>query len=119
TERPRGRVPADTFANRLLLARRMNGLTIKQAAALLAEDEEGDLASSWSNWENGRRPREAPETIRLIARALDVDEEWLMFGGALSPSAPPRRAAKRPAGLNNPYGRTSVRVIQPRPNSRP
>jgi transcriptional regulator with XRE-family HTH domain len=112
-------VPADTFANRLLLARRMNGLTIKQAAALIADGDESDVASSWSNWENGRRPRDAPETIRLIAAALDVDQEWLMFGGPLSPSAPPRRVPKRSADTRTPYVRRAGRPTDTRPNGRP
>lgn len=118
-QRPRGRVPADTFANRLLLARRMNGLTIKQAADLIAGEMDGDVASSWSNWENGRRPRDAPETIRIIAAALDVDQEWLMFGGPLSPSAPPRRVTKRPTDLRISYPPSADRPRDTRPNSRP
>ncbi len=96
-------MPADTFANRLLLARRLNSLTIKQAAAGLAErlgiaDE--DLASSWSNWENGRRPRDEAETIRAIASVLDVDEQWLMFGGPLSPAARPRRGSSKRSSVD-------------------
>lgn len=96
-------MPADTFANRLLLARRLNGLTIRAAAEQLAKrlDAEGeDLGSSWSNWENGRKPRDEAETIRAIAAALDVDEQWLMFGGPLSPAAPPRRRSSKRAAVD-------------------
>jgi transcriptional regulator with XRE-family HTH domain len=117
-EQKRGRIPADTFANRLLLARRMNGLTIKQAAELIQVEGERDVASSWSNWENGRRPRDAPDTIRIIATALDVDEQWLMFGGPLSPSVRPARITRRPGEATARYLSMSDRPRDNRPRGR-
>lgn len=121
TQPGRGRIPADTFANRLLLARRMNGLTIKAAAALITIDGETDVASSWSNWENGRRPRDEAETMRAIAEALDVDLQWLMFGGPLSPDAnrARRRMSKRTGEDTLRYQRVTVRPKDRRPAGRP
>ena len=76
-----GRVPVDSFSNRLVLARRLAGMTIEQAA------EAADLSkSSWANWENGRRPQDRLEVCRAIADALDVDFDWLVFGGPLLPA---------------------------------
>lgn len=112
----RGRVPADTFANRLLLARRMNGLTIKEAAALIQVEGEKDVASSWSNWENGRRPRDVLETVQRIATALDCDLEWLMFGGSLAESNRP--VTKRPGEATLRYSSMAVRPTDTRPKGR-
>lgn len=76
-----GRVPVDSFSNRLVLARRLAGVTIEQAA-----DAAGLSKSSWANWENGRRPQDALEVCRAIAETLDVDFDWLIFGGPLLPA---------------------------------
>lgn len=83
TESPkrRGRVPADSFPNRLVLARRLAGLTIREAAA-----QAGVNYGSWSNWENGKRPVDILDTANRISEALDIDHEWLLFGGALAPA---------------------------------
>jgi transcriptional regulator with XRE-family HTH domain len=76
-----GRVPTDSFSNRLVLARRLAGVTIEQAAEVA-----GLSKSSWANWENGRRPQDRLEVCRAIADTLDVDYHWLVFGGALLPA---------------------------------
>jgi transcriptional regulator with XRE-family HTH domain len=76
-----GRIPADTFSNRLVLARRLAGMTIEEAA------EAANLSkSSWANWENGRRPQGQVDVCQAIASALDVDFNWLLLGGALESS---------------------------------
>jgi transcriptional regulator with XRE-family HTH domain len=91
TEAPttrRGRIPADTLSNRLVLARRLAGLTIDQAA-----EAAGVKSSSWANWESGRRPQREVDVIGAIAEALDVDFNWLLLGGQLEGSR--GRPAKR------------------------
>ena len=50
-----GRIPADTFSNRLVLARRLAGMTIEEAS-----EAAGLSKSSWANWENGRRAGAGP-----------------------------------------------------------
>ena len=79
TTRPTGRIPADTFANRLVLARRLADLTIREAAA-----QAGLNYGSWSNWENGMRPQDLVDIAGRIAEALDVDFNWLLLGGPLA-----------------------------------
>ena|SRR5687767_2223655 len=79
-EARRGRVPADTFANRLLLARAMAGHVSIREAALMTGLNRG----SWEGWERGRRPRDILDAAQRIAAALDVDEHWLLFGGPLA-----------------------------------
>jgi transcriptional regulator with XRE-family HTH domain len=76
-----GRVPADTLSNRLLLARKLAGMTIDEAA-----DAAGVTPSSWANWEKGMRPQRETDVIGAIAEALDVDFNWLLFGGPLTPA---------------------------------
>lgn len=88
----RGRVPADTLSNRLLLARKLAGMTIDQAAAAA-----GVTPSSWANWEQGMRPQRETDVIGAISDALDVDQTWLMFGGPLTPARgkPTKRAGRQ------------------------
>lgn len=115
-----GDIPADTLANRLLLARTHAGyLTVKEAA-----ERCGLNYGSWSNWERGARPRELLDVVRAIADGLHMNYEWLLFGGPLLPargkptkrldtdscgyhSAPtgPVRITTRPGGVR-PKGRT-------------
>jgi transcriptional regulator with XRE-family HTH domain len=114
-----GRIPADTFANRLVLARRLAGLTIRQAAA-----EAGLNYGSWSNWENGMRPLDAVEVCSAIADALDIDFNWLLLGGALAgPRGMPvesRRRSPEGPGLDTwKYQARQERPRDSRPNGRP
>lgn len=88
----RGRVPADTLSNRLLLARKLAGMTIDEAA------EAADVTpSSWANWEKGMRPQRETDVIGAIADALDIDFNWLLFGGPLTPARgkPTKRAGRQ------------------------
>jgi transcriptional regulator with XRE-family HTH domain len=78
---PQGRRPADIFSNRLLLAIRLTGLSIRDFA-----DQAGLDDGSVSNWTRGMRPRDFPEVCRAIAEAHDIDLMWLMQGGALLPA---------------------------------
>lgn len=75
---PRRRIPADTFANRLLLARRLAGTSIEDAASACRLNK-----SSWANWENGKRPQRLVEICEVISEKLDIDFNWLLLGGAL------------------------------------
>jgi len=91
TPKPRGRIPADTLPNRLMLARKLAGLSIREAADLCELGR-----GAWTNWENGARPLDALEITGIIAEKLDIDVEWLRFGGPLTPSR--GRPTKRSAG---------------------
>lgn len=73
--------PADTFGNRLTLVRREKGLTVEQAAR-----RAGVPHPTWSTWEHGSLPRNMALVVAKIAAGLEVDREWLMFGGPLGPS---------------------------------
>lgn len=68
-------IPEDTFAVRLIAARKGRGLTQAEAAKLCDLDD-----GSWSNWENGSRPRGMNEVVSKIAGGLKVDRDWLMWG---------------------------------------
>jgi transcriptional regulator with XRE-family HTH domain len=107
----RGRVPADTLSNRLLLARRLAGMSIEEAAAAA-----GLKPSSWSNWENGMRPQGEVEVVQAIADALDIDEGWLLFGGPLE-GPRGRRVTRRPSADTLQYSPLPVRPtsVRPRP----
>ncbi len=107
----RGRVPADTFANRLMLARKLAGMTIRDAAAA-----SGLNYGSWSNWENGKRPIDILQVVDAISGALDVDHEWLLFGGPLEGSRG-RRVTKRPTSDTFWNPTSSVRSSSQRPRS--
>jgi transcriptional regulator with XRE-family HTH domain len=73
-----GRIPADTFAHRLTLARAETRLTIEEAAK-----RSGLLSQSWGQWERGSIPRDKVEVADAIADALDIDRDWLLHGGPL------------------------------------
>lgn len=108
-----GRIPADTFAVRLMLARALAGhLSIREAAEVC-----GFGRGAWTNWERGARPLDIVDVCGRIAEGLDVDFNWLLLGG---PLAGPRGVpTKRPSGDNGCYPATSVRPTDNRPNGRP
>lgn len=76
----RGRIPMDSFANRLMLARAHAGhLSIREAAELC------DLGrGAWTNWEKGTLPGDIIDVASVVAEKLHVDREWLLFGGMLT-----------------------------------
>lgn len=76
-----GRVPADTLSNRLMLARKLAGLSIRDAADLC-----GYGRGAWTNWERGARPLDLLDITGVIAEKLDIDINWLRFGGPLVPA---------------------------------
>jgi transcriptional regulator with XRE-family HTH domain len=114
TDKPRGRIPSDTFANRLVLARKLAGLTIRDAAKAA-----GLNYGSWSNWENGMRPADILDVTERISDALDIDREWLLFGGALEGprGRPVRPATKRPGTDTLHYPSAPVRPSSTRPTA--
>jgi len=108
-----GRIPADTFSNRLLLTRALAGhLSIREAADLTGLNRE-----AWRDWERGRRPRDILDVCRRIAEALDIDEHWLLFGGPLAgPRGMPTKRLRRD---NDGYATVPVRPTDTRPPGRP
>lgn len=78
-EQRRGRIPSDTLPNRLMLARKLAGVSIREAADLC-----GLGRGAWTKWENGARPLDLLEVTGVIAEKLDIDVDWLRFGGALA-----------------------------------
>lgn len=81
---PRGWVPSDTFAARLVLARHQRRLTQQEAA-----DVCGVSRATWALWEGGAFPRNMPQVISKIAAGMGVDRDWLMWGGPLGdPTSP-------------------------------
>ena len=115
TER-RGRIPADTLPNRLMLARALAGhLSIREAADLC-----GLGRGAWTKWERGTRPSDPLEILPIIAEKLDVDEHWLLWGGPLDGprGRPVRRLTKRPGDVTGRYQRVPVRPTPPGPKVR-
>lgn len=120
-QRP-GRIPADTFSNRLILARALDGhISIREAC-----EKTGLNRGNWQGWERGLRPRDQVEVCRIIADALDIDFNWLLFGGRLAGAQGPRILYKRSGtdrvtyltGPTRPMpGRPKVREDLPRPIS--
>jgi Predicted transcriptional regulators len=98
------RVPEDSYANRLMLARAHAGhLSIREAA-----EKCGLNYASWANWERGTRSRTVVEDAEAIAEGLGVDRDWLLYGG---PLAKPERVRKQRVA----YARRSVRPGGRRP----
>ena len=76
------RIPADTLANRLMLARAQAGhISIREAADLC-----GVGRGAWTNWEKGAQPEYVDDLVDLIAEKLGCDRDWLRHGGALRPA---------------------------------
>lgn len=101
TEDVRRDIPSDTFAARLVLVRHHAGrMSIEQAAKAC-----GLNSGNWVRWEDGARPRDRIEVSQQISEALNIDLDWLMFGGALLGSR--GRPADRPAGTTRRYSHLS------------
>jgi len=111
-EQRRGRIPADTLPNRLMLARKLAGVSIREAADLC-----GLGRGAWTKWENGARPLDLLEITAIIAEKLDVDLEWLRFGGALEGprGREVRSLTKRPVNDTFRYSTSSNRPTSTRP----
>lgn len=83
-------IPSDTFGTRLLLVRKEKGLSVEQAAKLC-----GVAQPTWSTWERGAHPRDLVRAVRDISQALGVDQQWLMWGGALAEAGSAADVRKR------------------------
>jgi len=113
-----GRIPADTLSNRITLARKLDGVTIKEAVAKVYAVTGVKLSeSSWANWETGMRPQRETDVIQAISEGLDVDRQWLMFGGPLAgpKGREVRPVTKRPVNDTFRYSTSSVRPTSMRP----
>src|SRR5262245_11706143 len=81
------RIPADSFGHRLMLSRSHAGnLTIEDAAKRC-----GFSRQAWTNWERGARPRDLLDVVDQVAEHLQIDHDWLLYGGPLAPAPRPRR----------------------------
>jgi transcriptional regulator with XRE-family HTH domain len=107
-----GRRPADTFGNRLVLAIRLTGLTIKEFAEQAALDD-----ASVSNWTRGMRPRDAVAVCQAISDAHDIEFDWLLLGGPLLPAR--GRPVRKASDITGTYRRLPVRPQDTRPSGRP
>jgi transcriptional regulator with XRE-family HTH domain len=116
TQTRTGRIPADTFSTRLMLARALAGhLSIREVADLTGLNRE-----AWRDWERGRRPRDIIEVCRRVAEKLDIDFNWLLLGGPLDgPRGVPTRKTKGGSGDTVPYPQRADRPAPTHPNGRP
>lgn len=92
-------IPPDTFGNRIMLARHMRALSIREAADLC------DIGrGAWTNWERGARPIDMVEHVDVISEKLNVDRDWLLRGGPLARPASriPRRRGRGDATVYYP-----------------
>lgn len=114
SDQRQGRIPADTLPNRLTLARKLAGLSIREAADLC-----GYGRGAWTNWEHGARPLDYLEVTGVIAERLDIDLDWLRFGGPLAGprGREVRSVAKRVREDTDQYSRSTVRPTSARPRA--
>ena len=88
-------IPSDTLAARIVLVRRELGISQREAATRC-----GLTYGEWQSMEDGRAARDLPAKVARISLALDVDRDWLMWGGPLVAQEPtesdaPRRSTTR------------------------
>lgn len=70
-----GRIPADTFAIRLVILRHELRLTVDEISSMC-----GIASATWSTWEHGTRPRDKTEAVLAISEGTGYDRDWLMWG---------------------------------------
>jgi transcriptional regulator with XRE-family HTH domain len=95
-----------------MLARKLAGVSIREAADLC-----GLGRGAWTKWENGARPLDFLEITGVIAEKLDIDVDWLRFGGQLAgpKGRETRRVTKRPTSDTVWNPASSVRASSVRP----
>lgn len=75
-----GKIPCDSFGNRIYLIRAETGLSAESLGAIC-----GVSHSTVHNWERGVRPHGMDRVVNAICDATGYSRFWLMFGGSLSP----------------------------------
>lgn len=114
---PHRPIPADTFSARLMLARMHAGhLSIREAA-----DRCGLNYASWANWEQGKRPRDLLAVVAAISDGLEINHDWLLFGGPLTGprGVPTSRKTTGPSGDTVAYPHRTKRPTPTHPIGRP
>lgn len=77
------RIPVDTLARRVLIARLDAGYSQREAALRC-----GLTFGEWQSIENGAAARGLNVKVQKIAEGLGYDRDWLMWGGPLRPEGP-------------------------------
>jgi phage repressor protein C with HTH and peptisase S24 domain len=72
--------PRMDIAQRLKAAREAAGKTQRQVAEIASVEQ-----STYAHWEGGIKARPSPEKVDIIARALGVSAEWILFGRGEGP----------------------------------
>lgn len=105
-----GWIPQDTFAARLLLARRHLGLSVKDAAARCHIHY-----ATWSTWERGSVPQNYPDIVQRVSEGLGVNRDWLAWGGVLAttPTSSGSTPSDQVTYVTKRYRIGSVRDIRP------
>lgn len=75
---PVQKVPEDTLAMRVGVARRERRLSQRAAA-----EQCGLTFGEWQGIEDGRKVTELDRKVAQIADGLDYDRDWLMWGGPM------------------------------------
>lgn len=84
TEAPGSGVPYDTLPVRLLILRKEKGWSQR-----VASEKTGVPFGTWQGMESGEREtRGLDRHIAAISKATGYKREWLMWGGALTPTPP-------------------------------
>jgi len=108
-----GDIPADTFANRLMLSRAHAGhLSIREAADLCSLGR-----GAWTNWEQGARPQDLVEVCQVISEKLHINFNWLLLGGPLRSSS--GRPTRRVGSVTGQYRTVAEWAIAGGPSNRP
>lgn len=110
-----GRIPIDTFAARLILARHDAGQLSQRDAA----ERCGLNYASWSNWEGGMRPRDLIDVVEQIATGLGIDRDWLLFGGSLAKPGPRVGRRIRPIRRGGDFNVTLSHPVRSAPADHP
>lgn len=110
-----GAIPADTFANRLMLVRSHAGyITVREAA-----ERCGLNYGSWSNWERGKLPRDLIDVAEKVSEGLGIDRNWLLLGGELANPRRRRQATREYRGMTVRPGQGADRPATKRPSGGP
>jgi hypothetical protein len=111
-------IPADTFANRLMLARAYAGhLSIREAAERCKGHGIRMGHGAWAAWEKGAMPFDKLAVVEIVSEQLGVDADWLLNGGPLVQQK--RRARWRRDEETAPTTRKAAMTRPPGPSRPP